>query len=50
MRKIYLGNSNKMATVAILMSDKIDSKTKILSEIKRNPSWRWNGQFITKIK
>ena len=29
MRKIYLGNINKMATVAILMSDKIDSKTNL---------------------
>lgn len=50
MRKIYHGNINKMATVAILMSDEIDFKTKILPEIKRNPSWRWNGKFITKIK
>ena len=27
MRKIYLGNINKMATVAILMSDRSDFKT-----------------------
>lgn len=39
-----------MATVAILMSAKIDSKTKVLPEIKRNPSWRWNGQIYYKDK
>lgn len=50
MRKIYLGNVNKMATVAI-MSDKIDSKTKMcLSEIKETLHEDEMVEFITKIK